>query len=551
MKKKVIIFLLFSSFFFTFTKCDQSDFSSGVASCKRGSFKQAISFFQKSIEKKSNIAKALFNIGMCYIFTNELINAERTFKLLLKKYFDYTRAHLELARCLYQQKKYDEAETYFKVAIVQDYKSYDAHFGLAQILLKKNHLDGTMQHLDYLLSRKLTDTKKQEQLAQLLLDLGNIYFQQTKEQQAIDTFKKILSINKHFAYINHNIAFCLATQLNNHDEALFYYKKALEHNPKNPEIHFAYALSCLASGDFKTGWKEYQYRWQRKHKAPRAFGTTLDKYWQGEPLDGKIILIRCEQGLGDTLHFIRYAQLLNKQGAYVIAEVQNPLVPLLSLCPYLNKIVAMNDEIEYYDYQIPMLDLPLLFETTLKTIPTDIPYLYADESLEKKWHKKLSNDKTFKVGICWHGEASNGKHKFMPLKKFAPLLNMDGVTFYSLQKFTGLNQLEQLPKKYCIKAFDEKFDVKHGSFMDTAAVIKNLDLVITVDTSVAHLSGALGIETWIILPFCSEWRWLTEKTDSPWYPTIRLFRAIKKNKWSNVQKNLITQLQKKMNKFTL
>ncbi len=421
---------------------------------------------------------------------------------------------------------------------------FEANLKLGQMLSEQHQNKKALYHFERALSLRPCDKKTNKILANNFLNLGNKKFNQGCGQEALQIFKKILSINPNYATVHHNIAFTLAERLGRHDEAIKHYKISFQLHPDNPETHFCYALSCLATGNMKTGWKEYLYRWKRPGSAPRSFGASLVKQWKGEPLNGKTILIRCEQGLGDTLHFIRYAQLLKNQGATVTVEVQKPLAKILSLCSYIDQLITIGSALPNYDYQIPLLDLPALFETTLQTIPTKVPYLYADNIVEQKWKTFFKKDKNFKVGICWNGDASHGQIKFMPLKLFAPLMQLNGVMFYSLQKFNGLEQIADLPQDVNFYQFDDQFDTENGSFMDTAAVMKHLDLVITADTSIAHLAGGLGVPTWVILPFPAEWRWLIERDDSPWYPTMKLFRQTKINDWNNVQTKLLSTLKK-------
>jgi ADP-heptose:LPS heptosyltransferase len=192
-----------------------------------------------------------------------------------------------------------------------------------------------------------------------------------------------------------------------------------------------------------------------------------------------------------------------------------------------------------------MLNLPLAFKTSLETIPANIPYLYADEKLVTQWREKLSHDRTIKIGICWRGDAAHGAHKFMPIEYFKKLVAIPGITLYSLQKNDPASSLKPANQadNSAIVQFPDEFDTTNGRFMDTAAVMKNLDLIITVDTSIAHLAGGLGVPTWLVLPFPAEWRWLENRSDSPYYPSMRIFRQKKFGDWNDVYDQVVTALQ--------
>ena len=390
-----------------------------------------------------------------------------------------------------------------------------------------------------------TTSKEKVAVAGKLLHIGLHFFDEHKSDHALNTFFSILSISDQFSSAHHNIGFVYAEQLGEFNKAQISFEKALALKPKDPAIHFCYAISLLAQGKLVEGFQEYLWRWQRGDRKPRNFNTyPLEKQWHGESLAGKTIVLRAEQGLGDTLHFIRYAELLYWMGARVIAEVQQSLKPLLSLCPYLQSVISLHEEPPPFDYQIPYLDIPTVVHTTLESVPSNVPYLFADQKLEKKWAQFFEDKKdTYNIGICWHGNSAHTDDKFMPLHYFAELASIDRVRLFSLQK-NGADNDEEIAL-FPLHFFDDNFDSDAGNFMDTAAVMRHLDLVITVDTSIAHLAGGLGVPVWVALPFPAEWRWLTCRDDSPWYPTMRLFRQEKRNNWKGVisqMKNAIMQL---------
>lgn len=378
-------------------------------------------------------------------------------------------------------------------------------------------------------------------LANELIALGINFFDQHESTKALNAFNSILKISENIAEAHHNIGFVYTEQLGMFDKAIPAFKKAISLKPDNAAAHFCYALALLSSGNLHQGFQEYLWRWKRGERSPRNFlHYPLEKQWNGQSLTGKTIALRAEQGFGDTLHFIRYAEVLHWMGATVIAEVQEPLIPLISLCPYIQKVVGVKNVLPPFDYQIPYLDIPAVVHTTLETIPSNVPYLFVHPERAHVWHQFFKDKKnTYNIGICWRGDAAHTDDKFMPIDFFAGIAHMHGVRLFSLQKHNTYT--DTIP--FSIFTFDESFDKNHGSFMDTAAVMKELDLVITADTSIAHLAGALGVPVWVILPFPAEWRWLTERKDSPWYATMRLFRQQKRNEWKDVAKALVQALQ--------
>ena len=434
--------------------------------------------------------------------------------------------------------------TFSYPVLYSEHQSYDQLLQASATHLKKQNLDDALYYLKKAIAVRPEGNQSIRDCAVILFQLGNEFFDHKQPKKAIEAFKTILIMAGNFAAVYHNIAFTLAEKCGRYRESIEWYRTALEHDPNNVATHFCLALSLLAVGKLHEGFEEYEWRWLRDKKSPRNFTWPLDKLWNGiENVQGKRILLRVEQGLGDTLQFIRYAQLLKHDGAIVIAEVQRPLIDILALCDYIDELIVIGSPIPAFDLQIPMLNLPSVYKTTLETVPAHIPYLFADKNLVAFWKKQLTHNTNFKIGICWHGDLAHSTDKFMPLNMFAQLADIPGISIYSLQRFNGLDQLKTLENKQIIRSFDDTFDKNQGRFMDTAAVIKNLDLVITVDTSIAHLAGGLGVPVWVVLPFPAEWRWLEDRDDNPWYPTARIFRRKEIDTWQSVMDKIYNELR--------
>jgi len=367
------------------------------------------------------------------------------------------------------------------------------------------------------------------------LDLGFTFAQQRKYEEAEDVMRCLLTAHPDNLDGLYNLGYALGKQ-NKREEAITYYKKALEIKPDHVEAHFGLAKSYLAVGDFENGWNHFEWRFHNDSLRKKYACHTIDP----EDLRGKTVFLRFEPwGLGDYMHFIRYAKCIKNLDAKVIIETSKVLVSLMKQCDYIDAVITKGQVPPQFDIQIPYLSLPLIFKTRHDTIPADIPYLFADPKLVTFWQSILQKDKQFKVGICCEAGYPT---RAIPIELFASLAQIEGIRFYCLQK--PQIKPNELPKNFSMYTFGEEFDTKHGPFMDTAAVIKNLDLVITTDTSVCHLAGALGASVWTILPYFSEFRWMQATSTTPWYPNMRLFRQKKNGDWSSAIKEIKEELIK-------
>ncbi|MFC1842109.1 tetratricopeptide repeat protein [Candidatus Dependentiae bacterium] len=380
------------------------------------------------------------------------------------------------------------------------------------------------------------------------INFASTLIRQKNYPEAEKYLKKFVKKFPKNTILTYNLAYILRIQ-GKEKEAIPYYLQALETDPSFDTARLGIAKAYLATGQLKKGWNYFEYRFQNNKISHKKFDHhTLVP----ADLTNKTVLLKYEWGLGDMMQFIRYAKLIKSYGATILVSIQKPLQKLFSLCPYIDKIVNVGDRVPKIDYKIPILSLPLLFNTTLETIPANIPYLYADEKLISLWRNKLSHNKNFKVGICWHAKPIFLENNYLtrrtvPLKDFEPLANIKNTTLYSLQKIYGLEELDNLPDNFNIATFGPDFDETNGRFMDTAALIENLDLVITADTSIVHIAGALGKPVWILVPYVAEWRWLQKSNRTPWYPKARLFRQKQPSDWTHVIKEVTKELEKHIN----
>ena len=326
------------------------------------------------------------------------------------------------------------------------------------------------------------------------------------------------------------------------DEALACYEEVLRWHPQHAGSHFNRALAWLLKGDWQRGWTEYEWRWHTDELPPYEYHRPR---WDGGPLNGRTILVFAEQGLGDTLQFIRYLPLVKERGGRVVFVCQPPLARILTGFAGVDVLVPRGSLLPPFDVQAPLLSLPGIFRTSVDNAPARIPYLSADSALIEHWRRQLAPVQDFMVGIAWQGRPTfrDDARRSIPLKHFAPLAQIPGVRLISLQKGPGTEQLAAAASQFPVLTLDAKMDEANGAFMDTAAVIKNLDLIISSDTAVPHLAGALDVPVWVALPLCPDWRWLIKGDKTAWYPTMRLFRQTRYGRWEDVFERLAENLR--------
>lgn len=379
-------------------------------------------------------------------------------------------------------------------------------------------------------------------------NLGNAFKDLRQWDAAMRNYDKAIALKPDYAgaYSNRGLVQKLLGQW---DAAVHNYEKAIALEPGYAEAHLNLGLLNLLRGEYERGWPGFEWRWEAElKKAKRNF---IEPLWLGnEPLDGKTILLYPEQGLGDTLQFCRYAKLVAECGAKVILEAQRPLIRLLKGLEGVHQVIASGDALPSFDYQCPLMSLPLAFKTRLETIPADIPYIYADPEKVAYWRNKLGAKIKPRVGLVWNGGVRQDQPQLWAVNERRNILlsqiaklNLADALFYSLQKGEPA-ETELLQKKQILWPENNFFNFANelNDFSDTAALIENLDLVISVDTSTAHLAGAMGKPVWILNRFDTCWRWLLDRTDSPWYRTVTLYRQKQMGDWEDVLERVKTDL---------
>ncbi len=356
--------------------------------------------------------------------------------------------------------------------------------------------------------------------------------------EALADYERALAADPRSAIALNNRGVAFAA-LNRHDEAIASYDRALELNAGYANARFHRALSRLATGDFARGWEDYESRWggAETQGPPRRFAQPA---WTGrEDVRGKTVLLHAEQGLGDTIQFCRYAALIAARGARVVLEAHPSLKAWLATLAGVDAVLAFGEALPAFDYHCALLSAPAAFATTLETIPADIPYLAPPPGHVERWRARLAGRAEPRIGLAWSGSTTlvNDLNRTIPLAALAPLLAGDACCV-SLQKEIRAYDEPALRAHPALAHFGDEL----ADFRDTAALVALMDVVVTVDTAVAHVAGAMGKPVWVLLPYSPDWRWLLGRDDSPWYPSARLFRQPAVGQWGPVLERVMRAL---------
>jgi Flp pilus assembly protein TadD len=330
-------------------------------------------------------------------------------------------------------------------------------------------------------------------------------------------------------------------QMGRPGEAVIPLQRAVELQPGYADAHWLLSHALLVTGQLPQGWDEYEWRWHRM-KAATYYRGEAGAQWRGGDITGKTILLYAEQGMGDAVQFVRYAPMVKARGAKVVVECHPELVSLLRTIDCVSTVYARGESGPKIDLTCPLLSLPSVFRTTIDTIPGGVPYLRPEAGRAARWRKALEPYKSqLKVGLVWAGNAghANDRNRSIPFERLAPLASVHGVQFVSVQRLDKGDRRAATPGLLPVIDWTEEL----RDFADTAALVSQLDLLITVDTAVAHVGGALGVPVWMMVPFVPDWRWFLQRSDSPWYPSMRLFRQTVRRDWGEVVADIRARLQ--------
>jgi tetratricopeptide (TPR) repeat protein len=455
-----------------------------------GRLREAEQLYRQILAQQPNHADALNLLGMLAGQTGRLDAAPNLIRRAIAICSTNVSYYNNLGNALVDAGQLDEAIAVYRQAMVLSPQFASAHYNMGVALERKRQLD-----------------------------------------EAIAAYRQAIRLQPDFAEAHNNLGNALIDK-GQLDEAMAACRRAIALKGDYAEAHRNLSVALLVRGDLQQAWEEYEWRWKCKDSLSPQ-GNLAQPRWDGRPLEDRALLLYAEQGLGDALQFVRYVPLVEQRGGRIILECQAELQRLFQTIAGRCQIVARGQPLGAFDLHCPLLSLPRVFGTTLANVPNDVPYLHADAEEAGRWRSRLAEHSPLvKVGLGWAGNPRNrtDRSRSINLARLAPLGQVPGVRFFSLQK--GAAAAEAKTPPHGMELVDWTEDLK--DFADTAALIAKLDLVIAVDTAVAHLAGAMGRPVWTLLPFVPDWRWLLEREDSPWYPSMRLFRQPSVGDWDSV-----------------
>jgi tetratricopeptide (TPR) repeat protein len=491
-----------------------------------GRYEEAADSFHRAIALSPGFGAAHHNLGNALHKLKRYEEAAASHERAIKILPDKAEAHFERGNALRKLKMHAAALACHERAIALKADYWQAHFRRGDALAALDRQGEAVT------AYRKTLELKPDVLA-VLNNLGIALQDHGRLEDAVACYEQVLRLNPHIPQAETNLGRALDL-LGRIEEALLHYDAALRIDPAWPSAKWNKANALLSLGRYREGWALYETRLDTQEReicelpAPR---------WDGTPFPGKTLLLSVEQGFGDALQFVRYAALCKERGGKVMVFCPKPLLRLFGNCPYVDFAV---DQIRSgdFDCKIELMSLPHLFGTTLEDIPAAIPYLQCDPKVSGLWAARLGSFPAPKVGLVWAGSSHEDqidahridRRRSMSLAQLQPLLSLPGTTFFSLQMGKAAGQIDELGLRERIIDLTSHID----DFMDTAGLVQNLDLVISVDTSVAHLAGALGKPVWVLSRFDACWRWLRNRPSNPWYPTARVFGQPAPGDWQTV-----------------
>ena len=492
---------------------------------------EAVASYDRAIALEQDVAEAYCNRGAALIDLDRLDEGLESCHRALAARPDYADALINRGLALQRLERLHESLASYDRALATVPDNAAALFNRGRALQQLDRFDEALESYDLALAVRPDHS---ETLNNRGLVLGEL----ARFDEALECYERALAIRPNFAEAASNRGLALQ-ELGRFEEALQSYDQALAINPHYEECRFNRGLLHLLTGRFAEGWQGYE---SRRKMARWAFGSLPGREWNTGYPEGKRLLLYAEQGLGDTIQFSRFACAVAAKGAEVFLQVQPALAGLLKGLRGVT-VIRYGEPPPQYDAHLPLMSVPRILNVTPETIPTGVPYLFAEPARVEAWAARLPIGK-FRVGIAWQGKLDRqlDQGRSIPLRAFAPLCRIPGISLISLQKHQGLDQVARLPAGMAVETLGEEFDSGPDAFLDTAAVMMSLDLVISRDGVIVHLAGALGRPAWIALRRVPEWRWMMDREDSSWYPMARLFRQRRAGDWDEVFERIATEV---------
>ncbi|MGO9438390.1 MAG: tetratricopeptide repeat protein [Terracidiphilus sp.] len=483
--------------------------------------------FERLLALNPDSAETQSNFGLLLMREGKPEEAKACYERALALQPNSIPALCNLGNLLCSSGKFEEAKTCYRRAIALDPNFAEGHNNLGVVFRELGKFEEAQACHERAVALRPDYADAHNNLGIVFRDRGML-------DESAACHERAISLWPDYSEAHNNLGNTRRSQ-GRLEESLRSYRQALVVNPDNVEARWNLSLVELLTGDFAAGWRDYEIRTQRRKCATRVFPEPL---WRGAALNGARILLHAEQGLGDTVQFLRYVPMVQAAGGTVTLDVQNSLLRLAAQLPGIATLVVSGEPLPPFECHCPLMSLPLAFGISIANIPAQVPYLNVPVEAQRDAERLEWPDEGLRVGLVWSGNPRfpDDWLRSIPLPCFDALLHVEGVRFFSLQMGPAASQLGEIEAP----VIDLKPAI--GDLADTAALIGKLDLVITVDTAVAHLAGALGKPTWLLLPFAPDWRWLMEREDSPWYPTMRLFRQPKFGDWTPVLERVRNEL---------
>ncbi len=470
-------------------------------------------------------------LGTAYQRSEDWYRAITAFRRSIELNPNNGEAHSRLSGCLLALGKIEEAEPAARRGVELAPKMWASFHDFGQVLEQQNKWDDAREAY-------ATAVSLNPNSPGLIGCLANCYAKLDRFDEARETFLRGAQLSPNDARFYWSLS-KLHFRQHEFRKALEFSDQAIAVAPHDPEGHASRAFALLADGNYLDGFKEYEWRWRSSTftTKPRDFDRPI---WDGSDLTGRTILVHSEQGFGDIFQFLRYVPLLSARGARVICEVPYKVANLVRRMPGIWKTVVSGTILPDFDLHTPMMSLPAVFGTSMETIPSSVPYLTPDPTLVRQWNEKLSQLTGIRVGIVWIGSKKPDPKRSAALSDFAPLADVPGISLIAMQPEPNDSEADKPPGGLKLLNLGPQL----RDFADTtASVLANLDLLITIDTGVAHLAGAMGVKTWVLLPYSPDWRWHLDRSDTPWYPTMRVFRQPKRDDWESVMRDVVAALR--------
>jgi tetratricopeptide (TPR) repeat protein len=515
----------------------EAEFAAGFVLARMGKLKEAETRYRRALVQRPDFAAAWMNLGSLLREQGREAHAEVALHRAVALRPDLVAGWVNLAVLERERRNPEKAETYLRKAFTLNPDQVETHIAWCQFRAAEKDLPGAWAWLRWALARE-------PDLPEAVNMQGILLHNEGRYPEAIQIFTRAEALGSRPAASNRGNSLL---DMGRMKEALHAHEQAVEQDPTHPGALYNLALTQLRLGDWEHGWPNYEARWRFRevHRSPRTFRQPR---WQGELLHGERVLLHAEQGLGDSIQFCRYAALVAERGGMPILQVQKPVERLMCSLSTVRASAAetavLGDPLPEFDLECPLLSLPAIFETTPETVPWQGAYLGADPDLTRERCLHVPDlaptGMPLRVGIAWAGNPryKADRQRSMPLDTLLPVLRTPGITWVSLQKGTAAAQISGLPSD--VSVWDGSSE--DSDLADTAALVATLDLVITTDTCIAHLAGAMGKPVWIMLPHLGDWRWMQDRETTPWYPTASLFRQREPADWTGVLNRVISKL---------